>query len=314
MIVNRDGSISGTIGGGGVEAHAIKSALGLFGSGGAVLSSYNLTQSAVTHDLDLVCGGKMRVLSEHIPASDENIKLFSIMTREIEMAKPFYWVGKFSDKGEGFKVDRLVRTADRKWHGQIENGHMLDALLEGNDSKKSDTVLVEESESRLLISAITPPRSLYIMGAGHVSKEIELFARRVGFKTIVIDDRPEFANPERFPQAAEVHVCRDFSKVFDQFKVNAGSYIAIVTRGHRFDKEVLAQALRTGASYIGMIGSRKKRDYVYRALLSEGFTQSDIDRVHCPIGLPLNVETPAEIAVSIVAELIEHRAEQKASA
>ena len=88
------------------------------------------------------------------------------------------------------------------------------------------------------------------------------------------------------------------------------TFVVIVTRGHRFDKEVLAGTLRTGAAYIGMIGSRRKRNAIYAALKKEGFSDTDLARVHCPIGLSIGAESPEEIAVSIVAELIAHRAEK----
>jgi len=98
-----------------------------------------------------------------------------------------------------------------------------------------------------------------------------------------------------------------FEQAFASLEMDSDSYVVIVTRGHLHDKTVLEQALRTKAGYIGMIGSRRKRDMVYQTLLSEGFTQEDIDRVHCPIGLNIGGETPEEIAVSIVAELIKAR-------
>jgi xanthine dehydrogenase accessory factor len=141
-----------------------------------------------------------------------------------------------------------------------------------------------------------------------VSKEIALLTKQVGFRTLVFDDRKEFANPARFPGADGIFICKGFDSVFDDYRVVPESYIIIVTRGHRFDQEILAQALKTEAGYIGMIGSRRKKESVYQALLKEGFSQSDLDQVHCPIGLSIDAETPAEIGVSVVAQLIQHRA------
>jgi xanthine dehydrogenase accessory factor len=146
-----------------------------------------------------------------------------------------------------------------------------------------------------------------------VSKEIARLTKQVGFRTLVFDDRADFASTERFPGADGIFVCSDFASVFDGLSVTPGSYIVIVTRGHRFDKEALAQALRTEAGYIGMIGSRKKRQSVYQELINEGFQQNELDQVHCPIGLSIDAETPAEIGVSIVAELIQHRANRKSN-
>ena len=123
----------------------------------------------------------------------------------------------------------------------------------------------------------------------------------------VIDDRPEFADPVKFPDAAKVHQL-PFEGVLGKIPVDESSYLVIVTRGHIHDKTVLEQCLRTKAKYIGMIGSRRKKAMIYEKLLEEGFTKSDLDRVHAPIGLNIGAETPEEIAVSIVAELIQVRA------
>jgi xanthine dehydrogenase accessory factor len=130
----------------------------------------------------------------------------------------------------------------------------------------------------------------------------------VGFRTVVVDDRPEFANPSRFETAGEIRVVEDFAHAFTGLNADVDAYVVILTRGHRHDKTVLAQALRTQAVYIGMIGSRRKRDDVYAALLQEGFSGEDLQRVHCPIGIAIHAETPEEIAVSIVGELIAVRA------
>ena len=121
-----------------------------------------------------------------------------------------------------------------------------------------------------------------------------------------MDDRSEFADPERYPEAREVRVLENFDACLAD--LGADDYVVIVTRGHLHDRDVLAQALKTGAGYIGMIGSRSKRDAVYRSLLESGYTQADLDRVFCPIGLTIGADTPEEIAVSIVGEMIRVRA------
>jgi xanthine dehydrogenase accessory factor len=187
----------------------------------------------------------------------------------------------------------------------------LQEKLNGFSNDHGNTALIDIDNNHYVVAPIQPPDTAYIIGAGHVSKEIALLTKQVGFRTLVFDDRGEFANTERFPDVDGVYVCGDFAGVFDTFAITPGSYIVIVTRGHRFDKEVLAQALGTDAGYIGMIGSRKKRDYVYSQLRNEGFDSSELERVYCPIGLAIDAETPAEIAVSIVAQMIHHRANRR---
>jgi xanthine dehydrogenase accessory factor len=122
-----------------------------------------------------------------------------------------------------------------------------------------------------------------------------------------MDDRIEFANLERFPEASEIMVIEDYDTAMAGLDIDNDSFIVILTREHKYDRTILEQALKTGAGYIGMIGSVKKRDKIYDALVDKGLDRKELERVHCPIGLPIAAETPAEIAVSILAELISER-------
>jgi xanthine dehydrogenase accessory factor len=130
----------------------------------------------------------------------------------------------------------------------------------------------------------------------------------VGFQVVVIDDRTEFANREYFPQADEIWV-EEFEWVGAKIEPDEQTYMVIVTRGHMHDYTVLKQVLPIECRYIGMIGSRRKRDLIYKQLIQDGHTQEELDRIYAPIGLAINAETPEEIAVSIVAELIQVRGE-----
>jgi xanthine dehydrogenase accessory factor len=144
---------------------------------------------------------------------------------------------------------------------------------------------------------------LYIFGAGHVSFELFKAARNAGFDCIVTDDRDNYANSERFPNALEV-IARDFDEAFKVIAPSESSYIVIATRGHRDDMRVLRWAVQTPARYIGMIGSRRKAITVFRELTREGLNPELFERVHSPVGLDIGAITPEEIAVSIVGELI----------
>ena len=126
----------------------------------------------------------------------------------------------------------------------------------------------------------------------------------------MLDDRAEFANAERFAGADAIRVLSDFESCFEDLAIDADSYIVIVTRGHSHDKTVLAQALKAAPGYVGMIGSRRKRETLYGQLRNEGVAADDLNRVYSPIGVKIGAETSQEIAVSIVAELIRVRAER----
>lgn len=150
----------------------------------------------------------------------------------------------------------------------------------------------------------------YIFGGGHVAYALEPVLRHVDFRTVVIDDREEYANPERYPYAERTIAVDNFDHAFEDIETDEDSYIIIVTRGHRGDLQVLRQALKTPRAYLGMIGSRRKNRLLYDTLLEEGFKEEDFADVHAPIGLSIGSETPEEIAISIVAEIIQARAEQ----
>ena len=132
--------------------------------------------------------------------------------------------------------------------------------------------------------------------------------RYVNFRTVVIDDREEYSNRERFPDAYEVKTIDSFRNSFEGLEIDENSYIVIVTRGHLGDLDVLRDALRLPCAYLGMIGSRNKNKVLYEALKKEGFDESEFEKVYSPIGLEIHAETPEEIAVSIAGEMINVRA------
>lgn len=172
-----------------------------------------------------------------------------------------------------------------------------------NQQPDDDTGLVCGGSLQVFVEPITPSPLLYIFGAGHVGYNIYRVALIAGFGVVVADDRDTFANRERFPEALDVHA-GDMDLIMSQIDPPDNSYIAIVTRGHRHDLQVLRWAVDTKATYIGMIGSGRKVLTVFEQLEKEGISHESLDRVYAPIGLQLGTVTPEEIAVSVVAELI----------
>ncbi|MEG2083845.1 MAG: XdhC family protein, partial [Oscillospiraceae bacterium] len=142
---------------------------------------------------------------------------------------------------------------------------------------------------------------IYLFGGGHVSLEVARLAAHLEYHVVVIDDRADFANLTRFP-GCETVVLENFKSIPD-FKVDSDSYILIITRGHAHDKTVLEWALKTEPKYIGMIGSKTKRDSIYSALQAQGVSRERLEWVNSPVGLAIGAQTPAEIAVSIMAEI-----------
>lgn len=172
-----------------------------------------------------------------------------------------------------------------------------------NQDPKYDTGLVCGGTLEVFIEPVLPPALLYVFGAGHVAVNLCTTAANAGFDLIVIDDRSSYATRDRFPAAREVHAL-EFDEAIHKFDPPESSYIVIVTRGHRDDMRILRWAVQTRASYIGMIGSKRKVIEIFKALRQEGLPSHIFDRVRAPIGLDIGAVTPEEIAVAITAELI----------
>lgn len=150
-----------------------------------------------------------------------------------------------------------------------------------------------------------PEERLIILGGGHVSWPLALFGAESGFSVTVVDDRPAFANRQRFPKAREV-LCESFAGCFEKLQITPYDYVVVVTRGHRYDMDCLRKLLSgIEPAYVGMMGSRRRTIGVASLLEEEGFDKARIERIHMPIGLSIGALTPAEIAVSIMAELIQ---------
>ena len=311
MIVRRDGGIEGTVGGGLIEAAAMRKAADLFRDKSFARLSFDMTGDDVTV-ADMVCGGKIELLVEYLPADRETSEIFS----------------KLLDSRRHNHRSFLITTvpAGEEGRGPLQHEVLIpgSTCATGSDgsagisARLTDTVhgltgptLVDIEGHQFWIDIILNTGILYLFGAGHVSREVNDLAARVGFMTVVLDDRAEYANRERFRQPAEVIVLKSFDDCLADLKLDDDSYIVIVTRGHVYDRVVLEQALRSNAGYIGMIGSNRKRDAIYKALLASGFSAGQLEKVYCPIGLKIETETPAEIAVSIVGELIEVRSQKR---
>ena len=151
------------------------------------------------------------------------------------------------------------------------------------------------------------PGRVYIFGGGHVSQKLAPALSAVEFRCVVLEERAEFCKPELFPGAEEVRLI-DFSRLSQELTFTKDDYVVIITRGHKDDLLVQSQVMHTPVRYIGVIGSKQKTAAVTAALREMGFADRDFARVHAPIGLPIRSETPAEIAVSITAQLILVRA------
>jgi len=286
MVVLSDGSLIGTIGGGSVE-NACHIAAKEMKPGTSEVQDFDLTATDAAN-LGMVCGGAMTVLMDSMLPNKKNIALIQEILSHYKQRKNHLLATTLSPEGE---VIRRALASELGNSMQTERGPFVRKGM-GED---------------IFVEPLVLPETVHFIGAGHVARATAKLATFTGFQTIIVDDREEFANAERYPEATEIRVDTSLKDCL-QNNLSPEDYVVIMTRGHLHDKDVLSQALKTQAGYIGMIGSKKKRAAVYDSLLKEGFTQADLTRVHCPIGLSIGADTPEEIAVSIMGELIAHRA------
>ena len=310
MIVTADGSGIGTIGGGLLEARAMSRAVELIGSGGSALVPVDLNVQTVS-TMDMICGGAAEVLLDGVAATPANRAVFAAWSAMLNVGGKGCLLTRVrtgTDGDDGVEVDHALANA----RGEIEVGaftltpEQLDQVAAAAASPDIGTF--PTTDGFVVVEPAIRVCTAHFFGAGHVSRPTAHMAALVGFRVDVADDREAYANTERFPDAHRIRVLERFENCMPEHDFGPDDFVVIVTRGHLHDKIVLAQVLKTDAGYIGMIGSRKKRAAIYGMLLDEGFTQSDLDRVHSPIGLNIGAETPEEIAVSIIGEMIAVRA------
>ena len=308
MIITADGRGIGTIGGGLLEAGVMSRAVALIERGQSAIMPFDLSIDTVD-TLDMICGGQAEVLLDCVSPTPMNLTVFERWWQMLDHHQKGCLLSvAVGSEGEINRVAHGLATSA----GEIIGDLTLSAVeREKVSAAAANTSTVQSllfDDAFVVVEPTQRVCTAYLFGAGHVARSTATVAAMVGFGVSVADDREEYANRERFDDASEIRVLENFGNAFSGLSIGREDLIVILTRGHLHDKTVLAQALNTDAGYIGMIGSRKKRNAIYGALLKEGFAQADIDRVHSPIGLSIGAETPEEIAVSIVAEMIRHRA------
>ena len=298
MAVFTDGTTIGTVGGGAVELRTAQMALDALRTGISVLHGFQLHQNQV-EDLGMICGGGVTIsIQVFQPDDDASISFLE-------------------------EVSSLLARPESAWLiYQLENGQVTQMGTYTEQGGLRHMLLDEALLARLLTSQPTcmtgspsfyaeplvMAGTVYIFGGGHVGAALVPVLAYVGFRVTVFDNRPEFALSEHYPKADHV-IFGEYQDFSPYLTLRPEDYVAIMTPGHQADREVLLQALRSPAGYIGLIGSRSKLAATKAWLLERGIPEEDWPRVHAPIGIPLGGRTPEEISISIAAEMIRHRAE-----
>lgn len=284
MLVGEEGRLYGTIGGGMLEYRCIQLAKDMLTVCESGLRKFRLAPNEIA-DLGMTCGGDLEVLFTLWPDEERYARVCGQLVGLLSGHRECWWA---------LPLDGSIPFALEKRPGEFTHGQ-----IRGQAAENGKPCFVE----RLNTSA-----RVYIFGGGHLAQELVPLLVHLGFRCVVTDDRPQFSEKDLFPGAEEV-LTADYSHLADSgIILQVQDCVCIMTRGHLGDTDCERFALKSQASYIGVVGSACKVAAVREKLLKEGYPQAELDRVTSPIGIDIHSETPAEIAVSIAAQLIEHRA------
>lgn len=308
MIITEDDTFF-TIGGGGFEGDAINRARETVMKEKMPLMHFYSLRGDEAATTDFICGGDIEVLIDYIDAKDENnLTVFKAAAEAFESGV-LAWLVTILDSSKDGKIKRQFGLSHSKKGliGALEDTETVNLSL--LSSPLHTSIHGEDNNKiRYILDPVHIGGTCYIFGGGHVSYALANVLKNLEFHIVIIDDREEYANKERFP-FCDTMVIPNY-KELDVIKPNQDSYLLIITRGHKFDREVLEWAIKQDAYYIGMIGSKTKRDTIYNVLMQEGTPKETLEKVFSPIGLQIGAQTPEEIAISIAGELISERAKK----
>ena len=289
MAVFADGHTLGTVGGGAVEYAAAQRAMECLRTNTPEMRSYDLRPDEV-ESVGMICGGRVTVYSQVFAPDGETEITALCRWREVLGGEQDAWL--------------LMELSGER----VQRFEVLTAEEIPADKRECFTAKAAWRDD-FYVEPICRAGKVYLFGGGHVGCALVPVLAAVGFPVVVFDNREALAKIENYPAARAV-IFGDFGNIYEKVTLTANDYAVIMTPGHRADFEILAQVLKSDASYIGCIGSKHKVAKTRELLLSQGFADADIARIHSPIGLPILAETPEEIAISIAAEMIEHRAKR----
>ena len=311
LLVKQDGTGTGTLGGGCVEGDIWFAAKQLMQRGGNTeYREYELNEELAAED-GLVCGGTMYFLIDPIYDPVDYLPY----AKEIDDA----YNGKGavalatvikSDEGGTSKIgDKLFIRENGECEGTLGDLELdqdaVNKAFELMIHGRNDYVIAENG-SEYFVEAYTTPHQLVICGGGHVAKAIAALAKPLEFRLFITDDREEFANKERFPEA-DIVIPEKPESALPKLPINPNTFIVVATRGHRYDNSALLAAANTPARYVGLMGSKRKTILIYEDLVRIGLDIDRLREIRSPIGLDIRARTPEEIAVSIVSEILMFR-------
>ena len=301
LVWGEDAETLGTVGGGSTEAEMINTAKNIPAKTKNQVFRFDL--DGIEDDGKPLCGGSIEFLIETF--DKKSLPLFKELSTVIENGSKGALISIISPKKSPKKiflknVSQVDTATDMNFPPEIVES-IKELVAKEQFAKKT-----LENGVQIFIEAISEQPTVFIFGAGHLSYHISRYAKSLNFRVTVCDERAEFANKDRFPDANNI-IVENFENIFDKIDINKNSYIVVVTKGHKTDEIVLEKAVKTDAKYIGMIGSKRKTLTILKRLNERGIPEETLRRVYSPVGLSIGAVTPEEIALSIVAELVKIR-------
>ncbi len=303
MLVSDNGGLRtrGSVGGGCLDGAVLRCVKDGRAGEGAVLERFDLGDEF--GETEFACGGSVAILTE--PLRRGMLPLFEQVERTLAGGSDC--VIRTTLSGEGRTVKTLYGPDGSVLGGGKEgagNGSVREIVRSLDARNPAHAVTDEAGEQIFEFIEADPP--LVIFGGGHVGKAVAEYAVPAGFSVTVVEDRAEFASPERFPGARAV-LCTAFERALESVDITEKTFVVIVTRGHRHDESALELCTAKSPRYLGMIGSRKKVEISFERLKKAGVNADRLSRVHAPIGLAIGARTAGEIGISVVAEMISVR-------
>jgi xanthine dehydrogenase accessory factor len=305
-VFSSGGLVCGTIGGGIVEAEVQRKALRAIKRKKSSLLTFNLAHD-ISAENEAICGGRLKILVETQP--EKNEAAFRALNQSLSLRRTGV-LATFIRRGRPKKPSAIFRM----WLGRdFQRKSLHRTPLSGFEAEIRRAFLskkpfpVHEKSGMLYVEPHFPLPRLLIAGAGHIGQAVAHLGKLLDFEVNVIDDRPEYACRERFPSADRI-IVSEIGEAVRRFPISSDTYIVIVTRGHARDEDALRACIKSRAGYIGMIGSRRKAGLMRGKFLRRGWAAAaEFDKIHSPIGTGINSQTVQEIAVSIAAELVSVR-------
>ncbi len=298
MLVTASGARIGTVGGGCLEAEIIERAFDVLERRVPALSSHSLN-AELAGDYGLTCGGTAELFIEPVYGDECLAAVYAeaaaLMVRgeRAVMATGIDW------------TNGVAKAISHPGHFIGADNELMRSAIHEFDSMSELPVYLSLSNG-VLVEPISGKPRLVVFGAGHVGARLAEAAAFAGWRVTVADDRADFADASRLPFAERVVVC-DFHDVISAAQLDADTYVVIATRGHQHDVVLAGQLVPLPLRYLGMLGSRRKVALTAKVLREWGLTDEAIEKVHAPVGLSIGADTPEEIAVSVVAEMISVR-------